>query len=620
MSLESALEEERLEILKLLEAKKPKAPEPLPVHARTSRSASPMRSQTSRSSSESHGGSVGGIPLTGGMITPSSLVKNFHNLSPAAQELLLSTTAVPELITGSQPPSSSDRQRRPSAGSMPGSSSMLLPSAGPELAPYPTLGSGSSSMLLPSTASQHHRASSFGSYSDGGALRRYKSADDEPAVRAFMSQFNSQPQSSTATGSPTISPQISGGGPMSPTLSASSRSHSPASTRRPSHVQQPEEDFSNAYRRLSDAALLKSGGKLAALASKRSPSSDTRLQMDEEDEGAVESSSSSEEDDDNSDDSDIEEQVSKLEKTSNTRQPQSLLAAMEEERKAVTAAKKYSVQSLIAPPPPSHIDGATSYKRHLIHPKTAFDLVEDATSSFNSPYTSDTEEAIDIKKAVNLPFKVSDIEANSAAGRVLRTVTRGDYETISKNPLLKKRSYIVATDSSPESMYALEWTIGTILRDGNLMYAVYAIEEPEDMPSPPSTPTPDESAAASALEQERITAAKEITSVIVKLLKKTRLQVECVVEVMHCKSPKHLLCDVIDYLSPTMVILGSRGRSALKGVLLGSFSNYLVTKSSVPVMVARKKLKKSKHHRGPMPKFSNNLREGVTSLSLAKVD
>ena len=39
-------------------------------------------------------------------------------------------------------------------------------------------------------------------------------------------------------------------------------------------------------------------------------------------------------------------------------------------------------------------------------------------------------------------------------------------------------------------------------------------------------------------------------------------------------------------------MLGSRGRSALKGVLLGSFSNYLVTKSSVPVMVARKKLRK----------------------------
>ena len=68
------------------------------------------------------------------------------------------------------------------------------------------------------------------------------------------------------------------------------------------------------------------------------------------------------------------------------------------------------------------------------------------------------------------------------------------------------------------------------------------------------------------------------------------------VEVFHCKSPRHMITEVIDFLSPTLVIIGSRGRSAVKGVLLGSFSNYLVTKSSVPVMVARKKLRK--HSKG----------------------
>ena len=53
-----------------------------------------------------------------------------------------------------------------------------------------------------------------------------------------------------------------------------------------------------------------------------------------------------------------------------------------------------------------------------------------------------------------------------------------------------------------------------------------------------------------------------------------------------------------------MTVLGSRGRSALKGVLLGSFSNYLVTKSSVPVMVARRRLKqhtKQKLHKDGLP-------------------
>lgn len=77
-----------------------------------------------------------------------------------------------------------------------------------------------------------------------------------------------------------------------------------------------------------------------------------------------------------------------------------------------------------------------------------------------------------------------------------------------------------------------------------------------------------------------------------------------------------------------MVVLGSRGRSALKGVLLGSFSNYLVTKSSVPVMVARKKLKKHAKYKpsvaGGGLRLSNNLlaqkRVGGIGLAGAKID
>lgn len=81
------------------------------------------------------------------------------------------------------------------------------------------------------------------------------------------------------------------------------------------------------------------------------------------------------------------------------------------------------------------------------------------------------------------------------------------------------------------------------------------------------------------------------------------------------------MLEQIDYLEPTLVILGSRGRSALKGVLLGSFSNYLVTKSSVPVMVARKKLRKhSKLKRGNL-RLSNMLQTpGSNRLEMAKID
>lgn len=46
-----------------------------------------------------------------------------------------------------------------------------------------------------------------------------------------------------------------------------------------------------------------------------------------------------------------------------------------------------------------------------------------------------------------------------------------------------------------------------------------------------------------------------------------------------------MLVDLIDYIQPTLVIIGSRGLGKLKGVILGSMSHYLIQKSSSPVMV-----------------------------------
>lgn len=59
----------------------------------------------------------------------------------------------------------------------------------------------------------------------------------------------------------------------------------------------------------------------------------------------------------------------------------------------------------------------------------------------------------------------------------------------------------------------------------------------------------------------------------------------------------------------------------MHSVILGSFSNYLVTKSSVPVMVARKRLRKHVKYRGERVKLANNL-TGVSNkkLASAKID
>jgi hypothetical protein len=56
-------------------------------------------------------------------------------------------------------------------------------------------------------------------------------------------------------------------------------------------------------------------------------------------------------------------------------------------------------------------------------------------------------------------------------------------------------------------------------------------------------------------------------------------------------------------------------------VILGSFSNYLVTKSSVPVMVARKRLRKHNKYKRPAIRLANNLANpAVKSLASAKID
>lgn len=306
----------------------------------------------------------------------------------------------------------------------------------------------------------------------------------------------------------------------------------------------------------------------------------------------------------------------------------------------------------------------------------------------------------DIKRAQNLSFTMTNVLETPEAHRAIRIIYRGDYARIvqaAEDENYRLRKYLVATDLSDESTHALEWAIGTVLRDGDTLVAIYCIDEETGIVTGEGSLVPDESKAmkeqAAAInlmantkavpaqvnlvsefkrnsafylrggdsnsgtpsgspaplyrgdrykaEQERNRAVQEITDKVLRLLRKTRLQVRVIVEVLHCKNPRHLVTEVIDLVNPTLVVIGSRGRSALKGyvsclsfisrrggfanqrrsVILGSFSNYLVTKSSVPVMVARKKLRKqSKYKRTPVKQVNNISNPTARSLANAKID
>jgi len=72
-----------------------------------------------------------------------------------------------------------------------------------------------------------------------------------------------------------------------------------------------------------------------------------------------------------------------------------------------------------------------------------------------------------------------------------------------------------------------------------------------------------------------------------------------------------MILDIVDHVEPVMLIVGSRGLGHLKGILLGSTSHYLIQKCSVPVMVARRRLKRP-------PRRSAHLTKHRARVSLAE--
>ena len=235
-------------------------------------------------------------------------------------------------------------------------------------------------------------------------------------------------------------------------------------------------------------------------------------------------------------------------------------------------------------------------KKGGVHPNTSYDYV---ASGLNSANSSDADIS-DIRRAQKLSINMSHIDT-SVPNRVIRTILRGDFSTMQEETeegLRRSRLYLVATDLSDEAVYALEWTIGTILRDGDTLLAIYAVDEEtgtgKSLDSDPSssvqigegakaaqdtvdamtsqtekmnqgTQTPSLLTPASYMpatstdsrpgsvdarmlskaELERQRAIEDISSTCVRLLRKTKLQVRVAIEVIHCKSPKHMITEAV---------------------------------------------------------------------------
>lgn len=226
----------------------------------------------------------------------------------------------------------------------------------------------------------------------------------------------------------------------------------------------------------------------------------------------------------------------------------------------------------------------------VVHPQTSFDIPTPySRSAAGTPYGSEDEaEKEDIQRAQKLSISMSAID-NRVPNRSIRTIIRGDFESLQEEAdggRRRQRKYLVALDLSEESVYALEWTIGAVLRNGDTMFAIYAMHEDANPSSVevgegakamrdaaavvgtqtreatlnhgrallgrlgPGTASKSSSADARAspmAEAERVKAVETISNTCINLVRKTLLQVRIAVEVIHCKSPKLMVTEAVGF-------------------------------------------------------------------------
>ncbi|OZJ02840.1 hypothetical protein BZG36_03229 [Bifiguratus adelaidae] len=140
------------------------------------------------------------------------------------------------------------------------------------------------------------------------------------------------------------------------------------------------------------------------------------------------------------------------------------------------------------------------------------------------------------------------------------------------------RSYLIATDLTPGSVYAVQWACGTLLRNGDTVHIVQVLSNDDDV---------EKIRHDTATKQLIRTTAEALVVNARHILGDMLLyDITCVVHAIAGRV-KDSLTHLIDTLPLTVVIVGSRGLKPLKTFTMGSISTFLVHNSSVPVTVVR---------------------------------
>eukprot|EP00211_Chloroparvula_japonica_P009286 CAMPEP_0119127944 /NCGR_PEP_ID=MMETSP1310-20130426/6290_1 /TAXON_ID=464262 /ORGANISM="Genus nov. species nov., Strain RCC2339" /LENGTH=155 /DNA_ID=CAMNT_0007118233 /DNA_START=127 /DNA_END=594 /DNA_ORIENTATION=+ len=136
--------------------------------------------------------------------------------------------------------------------------------------------------------------------------------------------------------------------------------------------------------------------------------------------------------------------------------------------------------------------------------------------------------------------------------------------------------YLVAYDGSNNSRLGLERTLG-LYRDGDEIVVSSFIQRYYDVADPTVFSTAD----VSAIDEDMLKSAKESQAMLDELLKP--INHKCLVET--CDDVREAILTMAEKEKVDMIVVGSRGLSALSRFVLGSTSQYLVNHADVPVLV-----------------------------------
>lgn len=449
-----------------------------------------------------------------------------------------------------------------------------------------------------------------------------------------------------------ISPQTSG-----TSRDSRSRSHS-----RHRKADEGGMNFNYAFRRLSTSQLRKAGGALGDLYASEVAVEDDDSEEDSEDptsgeyfysgdrldESDVSSDDSSDSDFDNdedqsddSEDMDLNGLNSRMINSSIA--TKSLMAAMEQERKSVESSK-FRVKALLESPvppgtarPPSMAEYA-AYKRKVVHPATSYDEDDYQFSDENDPNIRDIEHIT--QKQKTLKETVGEIQSLPiGTKRMVRLITRGQASP----QAARSKTYVLCSDLSPEAKYALEWTVGTLLKHNDTLYVAHTLKD--ELVAPSGKPNP--AVTEKSQHQERYSFMTSHTHQVLKYLRRTNLEVNVIIEIIQTERPKEMMKQIVDWVKPDMIVVGWRGRGKMGG---GSFSAFLVehcggtgsvisptglnsdkqlesnkkeaagstAQGGVPIMIVRRRLQKSKYRHANVHVEVDD--KGGLLLESAKVD